>query len=87
MDWESDKRVARAMLRDRETRRKIMARLLAVALGLMAGGLWVVDGWLAKNVWFFLGWWALCAFFTCAAMLMAVYDMLAVIREEREKGD
>lgn len=85
MDWESDKRVAKTMLRDRGSRRKIMARILAVALVLMALGLWVVDGWLAKSVWWFLFWWGSCAFFTCMAMLMAVYDMLMVIREEREK--
>lgn len=85
MDWESDKRVAATMLRDRGMRRKIMARLLLVALGFMAGGLWVFDQWLGKNPWMFLIWWGLCAFITCMTMAMALYDMLAVIREEKEK--
>lgn len=85
MDWQTDKRVARTMLRDREQRRKIMARMLLVALGLMACGLWLVDGWLLKNPWYFLIWWGVCALVTCLAMLMAFYDLLAVIREEREK--
>ncbi|RYD32843.1 MAG: hypothetical protein EOP87_12115 [Verrucomicrobiaceae bacterium] len=74
VDWESDKRVARSMLRNRGTRRKIMARML-----------WLVDGWLRERPWMFLIWWGACAFLTCMAMVMALYDMLAVIREEREK--
>ena len=87
MDWETDKRVARSMLRNREQRRKIMARMLLVALGLMAGGLWLVGGWLAKNPWYFLVWWGVCALITCMTMVLALYDVLAVIREEREKRD
>lgn len=87
MSWENDKRRARGLLRDRTQRRKIMARMLALSLGLMACGLWVVDGWLADSLWRFLAWWGACAFFTCMTMAMAAYDMLAVIREEREKGD
>ncbi|WAC18778.1 hypothetical protein OVA24_16230 [Luteolibacter sp. SL250] len=85
MDWESDKRVARSMLRNRGTRRKIMARMLLLALGLMAWGLWLVDGWLRVRPWMFLIWWGACAFLTCMVMVLALYDMLAVIREEREK--
>ncbi len=85
MDWESDKRVARSMLRNRGTRRKIMARMLLLSLALMAGGLWLVDGWLKARPWFFLIWWGACAFVTSMTMVMALYDMMAVIREEREK--
>ena len=87
MDWETDKKVARSMLRNREQRRKIMARMLLVALGLMAGGLWLVGGWLVKNPWYFLIWWGVCALITCMTMVLALYDVLAVIREEREKRD
>jgi peptidoglycan biosynthesis protein MviN/MurJ (putative lipid II flippase) len=85
MDWESDKRVARTMLRNRDTRRKIMARMLLLALAFMACGLWLLDDWLKVRPWMFLIWWGACAFLTCMTMVMAVYDMLAVIREEREK--
>jgi hypothetical protein len=73
------------MLRNRGTRRKIMARMLLFALGLMAGGLWLVDGWLRTRPWMFLIWWGACAFVTCMVMVMALYDVAAVIREEREK--
>lgn len=85
MDWQTDKRVARSMLRDRDTRRKIMARMLLIALGMMACGLWLIDGWLKGSPWMFLVWWGLCALITCMTMMMALYDILAVIREEREK--
>lgn len=73
------------MLRDRNWRRTIMARMLLVCLALMAFGLWVVDGWLAAGVMRFLIWWGLCALVTALTMVLALYDMLAVIREEREK--
>lgn len=83
--WQTDKHIARTILRDRGARRKIMARMLLVALGMMACGLWLLDGWLKQSPWMFLIWWGLCAFVTCMTMTMALYDMLAVIREEREK--
>lgn len=73
------------ILRDREQRRKLMFRLLLIALGLMAGGLWAVEDWLAGNPWRFLIWWGACAAVTFLTMLLALYDALAVIREEREK--
>ncbi len=85
-NWSNDKAVARAMLRDRTTRRKLIARLLIIALVLMAGGLWVIDGWLAISPWRFLLWWGACAIVTCGMFIFALYVALAVIREEREKG-
>jgi uncharacterized protein (DUF983 family) len=75
--------IARAILHDRASRRKIIARLLMLALGLMAVGLWLVDGLLAKSPWMFLLWWGGCALVTCLVLMFALYDALAVIREER----
>ncbi len=83
--WNDSKLLARAILHDRAARRKVIARLLVFVLALLATGLWGIDGWLAKNVWFFLLWWGGVAFFTCMVMLFALYDALAVIREERGK--
>ena len=85
MDWKTSKGLAHAILHDRTQRRKVMTRLLVVALALMAGGLWVVDKWLMGDPWRFLLWWGACAIVTCLTVLFAFYDMLAVIREEREK--
>lgn len=83
--WRDGITIARAILHDRAARRRLMGRLLLAALLMLAAGLWLVDGWLAGNLWLFLGWWACCAGLTLLVMLFALYDALAVIREEREK--
>jgi sterol desaturase/sphingolipid hydroxylase (fatty acid hydroxylase superfamily) len=83
--WSDSKLIARAVLHDRAARRKLIGRLLLVALLLMAAGLWLIDGWLSKNPWWFLLWWAGCGLVTCVVLLFALYDALAVIREERNK--
>jgi sterol desaturase/sphingolipid hydroxylase (fatty acid hydroxylase superfamily) len=83
--WNDSKLIARAVLHDRAARRKLIGRLLMSALLLMAAGLWLIDGWLAKNPWIFLIWWAGCGLVTCVVLLFALYDALAVIREERNK--
>lgn len=71
------------MLHHRASRRKWIGRLLLGDLLLMATGLWGVDDWLAGNPWRFLAWWATCAVLTLVVILAALYDALAVIREER----
>ena len=81
--WKNNKLIARAILHDRAARRKLMARMLWFVLAWMAAGLWLLDRWLAENLWCFLGWWAFCAIATLVLMLFALYDALAVIREER----
>ena len=84
-NWSNDKAVARGILRDRGLRRKLIARMLLVALGMMAIGLWGIDRWLQASPWRFLIWWGGCALVTCVVLLFAMYDLLAVIREERDK--
>jgi hypothetical protein len=83
--WEDCKGIARAILRDRAARRKIIGRMLMTALLMMAAGLWLIDGWLAAELWRFVIWWGACTGLTCIVMLFAVYDALAVVREERER--
>ena len=79
--------LARTILHDRPMRRRILGRMLMVALGMMAIGLWLIGGWLAKNILWFTAWWGGCALLTSFVMIFALYDALAVIREEREKMD
>ena len=62
-----------------------MARMLMLALLRMAGGWWLVDRFLAQNPWWFLIWWGGCGLVTLGVLCFAVYDMLAVWREERDK--
>ena len=84
--WESSTGLARAILRDRAERRKWLMRMTLVPLGMLAVGLWVLDGWIWQSPWRVLFWWGGCALATCAVLLFAVYDALAVVREERAKG-
>lgn len=81
--WNDCKGIARAILHDRAARRKIIGRMVLAALLVMAAGLWLVDQWLASSPWLFLLWWGGCAALTCLVILFAVYDAMAVIREER----
>ena len=77
--------LARMILHDRTERRKMLGSMLMGALGMMAVGLWVIDGWLMEGPVRFLLWWGACGVVTVVVLLFAIYDMLAVIREEREK--
>jgi hypothetical protein len=85
-DWKSSKGIAKAILHDRATRRKWLARWLMVTMGWMVLGLWVLDGWLDNNLWMFVAWWGICGVLAVVLMIFALYDALAVIREEREKS-
>lgn len=82
--WEVSKGLAGEILRQRGDRRRMMARLLVLLLGVLGLGLWVINGWLAHSVWRFLIWWGGCALLTCWLLLLALYDALAVVREERD---
>ena len=84
-DWESSKGIAKAILHDRGMRRKLLARWLMLTVGWMAVGLWVIEGWLGAEAWRFLAWWGVCGVLTLLLMIFALYDALAVIREERGK--
>lgn len=79
--------IARAILRDRAARRRVLGQMLTGALALMAVGLWGIGGWLQESLLRFALWWGVCGVITVVVMLLALYDALAVIREEREKID
>ena len=51
---------------------------------MMILGLWVIDGWLGTSPWYFLFWWLGCTILTGVVVLFALYDMVAVVREEKE---
>lgn len=86
-DWELSKALAKAILYDRGQRRKWLGRWLLLTVAWMAVGLWVVDGLLSKNALMFVLWWAFCFFLACVLVMFALYDVLAVMREERGKSD
>lgn len=84
--WSVSTGLAREILRDRAQRRLLMAKMLVLAVALMAAGLWLLDHWLTANLWRFFMWWTACAVITSLTMLFALYDFLAVLREERDKS-
>jgi hypothetical protein len=86
-DWELSKALAKAILYDRGQRRKWLGRWLLLTMAWMAAGLWVVDAFLSKNAWMFLLWWAFCFFLVSVLIIFALYDVLAVMREEGKKSD
>ena len=83
--WNHSTTLARAILHDRVERRKWIARMMLVPLGMLAIGLWVINGWLEETPWRFLLWWAGCAVATVIVIIFALYDALAVVSEERER--
>ncbi|MEX1049322.1 MAG: hypothetical protein WED15_07325 [Akkermansiaceae bacterium] len=86
--WGSSTDLARAILYDRAERRKWLGRMVLAPLGMLALGLWGMDGWLWASPWRALIWWGACGLATLFVILFALYDALAVIREERaERGE
>lgn len=57
--------------------------VLLIIVGL---GAWPLADWLSSNVWLFLIWWGISMIYGLLVILLAIYDMLAVVREEREKS-
>jgi hypothetical protein len=83
-DWQASKGLARGILHDRALRRKAIARVLALLLAVFAIGLWVIPEWLQGNLWRFVLWWGGCGLLSVFLVVFAFYDLLRVIREERE---
>ena len=78
--------IARMILHSRALRRKILFQLVMVLLLVVGLGAWPLAGWLSSNVWLFLVWWGISMVYGLMVILLAIYDMLAVVREEREKS-
>lgn len=83
-NWQADKELARALLSDRGTRRRLLGFGLALALVMMVLGLWVLDGWLEESLWRFGLWWGACGLISLWLVLFALYDALVSIRESRK---
>lgn len=82
-DWESSKGIAKAILHNREMRRRWLGRWLLMTIVWIALGLWVFDSWIGDEAWRFFAWWGSCAVMAVVLMIFALYDALAVVREER----
>lgn len=84
-DWDSSKSIAKSMLRDRVTRRKMLGYWLLGVLAWISIGMWAIDEWLADSAMRFIAWWGVCLLLTLMLIMFALHDALSVIREEREK--
>ncbi|NWK56212.1 hypothetical protein HW115_11370 [Verrucomicrobiaceae bacterium N1E253] len=78
--------LARMILHSREMRRKILMQLVLVLLVVVALGAWPLSGWLGSHIWLFLIWWGISMIYGLMIILLAIYDMLAVVTEERGKS-
>jgi len=83
--WLMSKAIAGVTLADRKRRRHFMTVLLCVIIGLFALGVWPLDSWLMEGLWRFLIFWGATAFLCLFILLMAVFDALAVVGEEKKK--
>lgn len=83
--WSDSKGLARAILHDRTERRKWLGRMVMVPLLMLGIGLWVLGDWIWESPWRVLCWWGGCTLATVVVILFALYDALAVVREERAK--
>ncbi|MBK1829836.1 hypothetical protein JIN77_03810 [Verrucomicrobiaceae bacterium R5-34] len=77
--------LARMILHSREMRRKMLFQLVIVLLVLVVLGAWPLATWLSGSVWLFLLWWGASMFYGLMIVLLAIYDMAAVVKEERKK--
>ena len=75
---------ARALLQVRPVRRKLMLYTVVTVLSLCVLGVWPLAGWLENALWRMILFWGGVMFLTVFMMLLALYDMLAVIKEFKD---
>lgn len=78
--------VTRGLIRDQTTRRKTMFIILVLALLLLFLGSTLLQSILNPREhpgWFML-YWVVCAWLTLTAMLLAIFDMLAIRAQTRK---
>lgn len=77
--------IARVTLLERARRRKLMSGILIAILVVFSLGTWPLAEWLGGSLWLMLIWWGACTALCLFLVMLAVYDALAVVREERAK--
>jgi hypothetical protein len=73
--------VARAILHDRQARRKMMMRILLFLVGMLALGTWLIDDFLAESTWLFCAYWGALFLGVLFLILFCLYDILKVMQE------
>ena len=62
----------------------MLFQLVIFLVIIVALGAWPLANWLGENIWYFLMWWAGSVCYTVMIILLATYDMLAALKEERD---
>jgi hypothetical protein len=76
------------IIRNQPARRKVMFVVLIAAMLMLFAGMTFAGGWLTDNLMVFLAFWAACAWLALSAILLAIYDLLALrslARQERRR--
>jgi hypothetical protein len=76
--------LTRSFVRDVRMRRTLMFYLALGAMLTLFAGAVLLDATLRAHPFIFLGYWAVCGWLTLAAMLLAIFDLLAVRAAARE---
>ena len=76
--------VSKGVIRDHRVRRTLMFYDVLVVLVLSFLGATFFWSWLREHPFFFLGYWAVCAWLTVLAVLLAIYDLAKVRSEARQ---
>jgi uncharacterized membrane protein len=71
--------------RDQWQRRRVIFILLLAAMSMFAAGAFLLGGWFATNPLAFAIHWLVCVFILVCVILLAIYDLLEVIRAGREE--
>ena len=78
--------ITKAVIHDQPARRQAMFVVVCVALVALFAGTTFLSGWLAGNPLIFLAYWTSCTWLTFAAVLLAIFDMVAMrLQLRREK--
>ena len=73
------------VIRDPRLRRQFMFYALVAALVMLFAGSTFLDAPLRRHVYVFAGYWFACAWLTISALLLALYDMVAIRAAERRE--
>ena len=78
----------KGIIRDQSVRRTVMFVIVLAALVMVFAGATFLSGWLAGDKWIFLIYWVACAWLTMTAILLAIFDLIAVqliLRREKRR--
>ncbi|MFY8217347.1 MAG: hypothetical protein ACOVMP_12185 [Chthoniobacterales bacterium] len=75
--------ISRAVAADQPVRRKAMLVLLSAALGMVFVGCFILWNFFVEHPLFFAIYWLACGWLVVTAVLLAVYDIVCVLRDAR----